>query len=132
MKKLLIIFISLPLISQEIVDETINTQVDASNQSAELQIKIDELDIESKKIYFDYKDTLNEYKSLKNYDDQLSKIIDAQVEEIASINKQIDSLDDVNIDILPLLKRMVDALDKFISIDAVSYTHLTLPTILLV
>ena len=49
MKKLLIIFISLPLISQEIVDETINTQVDASNQSAELQIKIDELDIESKK-----------------------------------------------------------------------------------
>ena len=41
----------------------------------------------------------------------------AQVEEIASINKQIDSLDDVNIDILPLLKRMVDALGKFISID---------------
>ena len=117
MKKLLIIFISLPLISQEIVDETINTQVDASNQSAELQIKIDELDIESKKIYFDYKDTLNEYKSLKNYDDQLSKIIDAQVEEIASINQQIDSLDDVNIDILPLLKRMVDSLKLFIGYD---------------
>jgi hypothetical protein len=34
-----------------------------------------------------------------------------------SINEQIDSLDDVNIDILPLLKRMVDALNKFISID---------------
>jgi hypothetical protein len=34
-----------------------------------------------------------------------------------SINEQIDSLDDVNIDILPLLKRMVDALKKFISID---------------
>ena len=174
MKKLLILFISLPLLSQEIVDETINTQVDASNESAELQIKIDELDIESKEIYFEYKDTLNEYKSLKNYDDQLSKIIEAQVEEIASINEQIDSLDDVNIDILPLLKRMVDALGKFISIDipflldermnrvkdlddliiradvttaekfrkifeayqleaeSVSYTHLTLPTILLV
>ena len=117
MKKLLILFISLPLFSQEIVDETINTQVDASNESAELQIKIDELDIESKEIYFEYKDTLNEYKSLKNYDDQLSKIIEAQVEEIASINEQIDSLDDVNIDILPLLKRMVDALGKFISID---------------
>ena len=117
MKILLIIFISFPLISQEIVDETINTQVDASNESAELQNKIDELDIESKKIYFDYKDTLNEYKSLKNYDDQLSKIINAQIEEISSINQQIDSLDDVNIDILPLLKRMVDALGKFISID---------------
>lgn len=117
MKKILLTLISLPLFSQEIVDETINTQVNASNESVALQSKIDELDIESKKIYFDYKDTLNEYKSLKNYDDQLSKIIDAQIEEMKNINEQIDSLDTVNIDILPLLKRMVDALDKFISID---------------
>lgn len=117
MKKLLILILSVPLISQEIVEETINTQVDASLESAELQIKIDDLDLESKKIYFDYKDTLNEYKSLKSYDDQLSQIIDAQVEEIANINSQIDSLDDVNIDILPLLKRMVEALEKFVSID---------------
>ena len=82
MKKILLTLISLPLFSQEIVDETINTQVNASNESVALQSKIDELDIESKKIYFDYKDTLNEYKSLKNYDDQLSKIINA--EEVTS------------------------------------------------
>ena len=117
MKNLIILLLSFPLISQEIVNETIKTQVDSSQASAELQIKIDELDVESKKIYFDYKDTLNEYNSLKSYDDQLSQIIDAQVSEMKSINEQIDSLDDVNIDILPLLKRMVDALEKFISID---------------
>ena len=55
--------------------------------------------------------------SLKNYDDQLSQIIDAQILEIASINDQLDSLDSINIDILPLLKRMVDSLNKFISLD---------------
>ena len=82
-----------------------------------IQIKINELDEESKKIYFEYKDTLNEYKSLKNYDDQLQKIINEQVNEISSINEQIDSLDDINIDILPLLKRMVDSLAKFITYD---------------
>ena len=81
------------------------------------QNKIDDLDIESKKIYFEYKDTLNEYKSLKNYDDQLAKIISAQIQEIESIKNQLDSLDNINIDILPLLKRMVDSLSKFISID---------------
>ena len=70
-----------------------------------------------KKIYFDYKDTLNEFNSLKNYDDQLSKIIDAQIIEISSINEQLDSLDSINIDILPLLKRMVDSLSKFITLD---------------
>ena len=112
MKNLIILLLSFPLISQEIVNETIKTQVGSSQASAELQIQIDELDVESKKIYFEYKDTLNEYNSLKSYDDQLSQIIDAQVSEMKSINEQIDSLDDVNIDILPLLKRMVDALNK--------------------
>ena len=113
----LLFLISTAIYAQEIVDQTINTQVEASNVSIEIQNKIDELDIESKKIYFDYKDTLNEFNSLKNYDDQLSKIIDAQIIEISSINEQLDSLDSINIDILPLLKRMVDSLSKFITLD---------------
>ena len=119
MKLILLAFILSPffLLSQEIVDTTINSQVDASNESIVLQNKIDELDIESKKIYFDYKDTLNEYNSLKNYDDQLAQIIEAQIKEISSINEQLESLDTINIDILPLLKRMVDSLSKFIEID---------------
>ena len=102
-----LVFFTVGLTSQEIVDETIQTQVDASNISIELQKRIDSLDVESKKIYFEYKDTLNEYNSLKNYDDQLSEIIDAQAREIISINEQLDSLDSIN---------------------TVSYTHLTLPT----
>ena len=85
MKIFYIVFFAVGLTSQEIVDETIQTQVDASNISIELQKRIDSLDVESKKIYFEYKDTLNEYNSLKNYDDQLSEIIDAQAREIISI-----------------------------------------------
>jgi len=105
------------LISQEIVDNTINLSVESSNLSVDAQEKIEKLDEISKKLYFDYKDTLNEYKALKSYDDQLSKIIDAQFAEIANINNQIDSLDDINIDILPLLKTMTDTLRKVINID---------------
>ena len=113
------IFFLLPLLltSQEIIDEALDIQVDSSNLSVKAQSDIEKLDEVSKKLYFEYKDTLNEYKSLKNYDDQLSKIIDSQLIEIKSINEQLDSLDDINIDILPLLKRMIDALGKFISID---------------
>lgn len=103
--------------AQEIIDEAIDFQVDSSSLSIEAQADIENLDDVSKKLYFDYKDTLNEYKSLKNYDDQLSKIINSQIEEISSIEGQLDSLDDINIDILPLLKRMIDSLRKFIEID---------------
>ena len=103
--------------SQEIVDSTIDLSVESSNLSIDAQEKIEELDEISKKVYFEYKDTLNEYKSLKNYDDQLSEIIDAQFKEITNINQQIDSLGDINIDILPLLKTMIDTLRKVIDLD---------------
>lgn len=119
MKKIYIFLFlfAINLTAQEVVDQAIDTQVDSSVESAKLQEQINKLDEESKRIYFEYKDTLNEYKSLKNYDDQLSKIVDQQIQEIKSIEEQIESLDDINIDILPLLKRMVESLSKFVSID---------------
>jgi len=117
-KTLLLSFLCIiEISSQEIVDTTIDLSVESSNLSIDAQEKIEELDEISKKVYFEYKDTLNEYKSLKNYDDQLSEIIDAQFEEITNINQQIDSLDDINIDILPLLKTMTDTLRKVIELD---------------
>ena len=110
-------FIVFEIYSQEIVDKTIDLSVQSSSLSIDAQEKIEELDEISKKVYFEYKDTLNEYKSLKNYDDQLSEIIDAQFTEISNINNQIDSLDDINIDILPLLKTMTNTLRKVINLD---------------
>ena len=123
--KYLFFLIPLTIISQEIIDDAIDLQVDSSSLSIQAQADIERLDEVSKKLYFDYKDTLNEYKSLKNYDDQLSKIIDSQVDEIQSIREQLDSLDDINIDILPLLKRMIDALRKFIELDIPCICFLT-------
>jgi len=114
---LLIIVYSQFSSSQEIVDQTINTQVGASSLSQSAQIKIDALDEQSKEIYYDFKDTVAEYKSLKTYDDQLQEIINAQNAEIINIVNQIDSLDETNKDILPFLKRMIDVLREFIKLD---------------
>ena len=116
-KLLTLLLLTNIVISQELVDTTIDSQVDSSNLSIEAQQNIEKLDETASKLYFEYKDTLNEFKALKNYDDQLSKIIDQQVIEIKSVKEQIDSLDDVNIDILPLLKTMIDTLGKSIEYD---------------
>ena len=105
----ILILFSIFISSQEIVDDAIDFQVDASNLSVQAQKQVEDLDEISKKLYFEYKDTINEYSALKNYDDQLSKIIDSQVEEIKSIKEQLESIDVINIDILPLLNRMIDS-----------------------
>ena len=70
--------------SEEIVDDTIAYQVSASNLSVDAQKKVESLDEEAKKLYYEYKDTLAEFKGLKTYDDQLEQIIFAQEDEIES------------------------------------------------
>ena len=48
----LLIFICVNINTQEIVNETIDTQVSASSLSQDAQKKIDNLDIKSKEIYY--------------------------------------------------------------------------------
>ena len=121
MKKLHYIIIplafSLFIGAQEIVDETLNSQVDANIPGVVAQKEIDNLDEQAKKLYYEFKDTVSEYEGLRRYDDQLEKIVFSQEEEINSILKQIDSLDNVNKEILPFLKETIDSLRKFVNLD---------------
>ena len=103
--------------SQEIVDQTLNTQVDANIPGVVAQKEIDSLDEQAKKLYYEFKDTVSEYEGLRRYDDQLEKIVFSQEDEIKDILAQIDSLDNVNKEILPFLKETVDSLRKFIELD---------------
>ena len=108
---------SIGVLAQEIVDETLNTQVDANIPGVVAQKEIDNLDEQAKKLYYEFKDTVSEYEGLKRYDDQLEKIVFSQEDEIRDIIRQIDSLDNVNKEILPFLKETVDSLRKFINLD---------------
>jgi FtsZ-binding cell division protein ZapB len=66
---------SIGVLAQEIVDETLNTQVDANIPGVVAQKEIDNLDEQAKKLYYEFKDTVSEYEGLKRYDDQLEKIV---------------------------------------------------------
>jgi FtsZ-binding cell division protein ZapB len=98
---------STSIYSQEIVDQTLNTQVDANVPGVVAQKEIDNLDEQAKKLYYEFKDTVSEYEGLRRYDDQLEKIVFSQEDEIKDILKQIDSLDNVNKEILPFLKKLL-------------------------
>jgi len=121
MKKIhyLLLPLTMPLLigAQEIVDETLNSQVDANIPGVVAQQEIDNLDEQAKKLYYEFKDTVSEFEGLRRYDDQLEKIVFSQEEEINSILRQIDSLDNVNKEILPFLKETIDSLRKFVNLD---------------
>ena len=118
MKKLLLITILTPFIfAQEIVDKTLDSQVDASSSSVVAQRDIERLDAEAKKLYYEFKDIVSEFEGLRRYDNQLEKIVFSQEEEVIDILKQIESLDNVNKEILPFLKTIIDSLRAFIKLD---------------
>ena len=97
--------------------ESLDISTNSLNLGAQNQKELDQLSEETRLIEFDYKDTFKEYENLKLYNDQLERIIASQEEEIASIINQIDELDNININMIPLMLKMVDALEKFILLD---------------
>lgn len=102
---------------EKLVDETIQKQSSTIESLQVAQEKIDKLDAESKKLTNEYKDTVVEYEILNRYDNQLQKITESQAEEIKNLLDQIDSLDETNKYVLPLLERMVFTLRDLIELD---------------
>lgn len=81
------------------------------------QVKVNELDEETQKLFEEYRFTLKKIDSTKIYNKQLVKLIGSQKEEMSSIAKQIDSIKYTNKEIVPLMLSMVKTLDKIVSLD---------------
>ena len=115
--------ISFNLVSQSINDQgdQLEKSVDISRSSlqdgASNQNRLNEIDEATRILEFDYRDTIKEYENLKLYNDQLQRIINSQEEEMISIMNQIDELDNININMIPIMLKMIEALDKFVSLD---------------
>lgn len=99
------------------LDKSLDISTNSINSGAANQERLNKIDDETRLLEFDYKDTIKEYENLKLYNDQLQRIINSQEDEIISILNQIDELDNININLIPIMLKMIDALDKFVSLD---------------
>ena len=101
----------------DLLTESINISTDSLENSALTQEQINKLDETTRILLADYQSTSKEYESLKLYNDQVQKIINSQIEEIANILFQIDELDKTNQKIVPLMIKMINGLEDFINLD---------------
>lgn len=82
------------------------------------QNKVDKLSNQTQDLLADYKGVIRQVEALKVYNRQLQKVVNAQQTEIESMLEQIETLDQTNIEITPLMLKMVEALEEFIELDA--------------
>ncbi len=81
------------------------------------QERIDKLANDTDKLLGEYRTVNEQIDSLRNYNGQLGTLIASQTEEIGSLNSQIEDVTMVERQIMPLMNRMINALEDFVERD---------------
>ncbi|WP_165797546.1 DUF3450 domain-containing protein, partial [Solimonas fluminis] len=84
---------------------------------ADSQKRVDALAEQGRDLANDYRTTLRETEGLKLYLQQLRAQLKSQEEEMAVIRQESSELERTNIEILPLMQRMLGSLEQFVQLD---------------
>lgn len=99
------------------VDEAIQSQTSSLQTSIDAQQRIDSLDDETRELLNEYRQTMSQVEDLGAYNDQLEQLVATQRVEIADYERQFQNIEITKRRILPLIVRMIEVLDEFVSID---------------
>jgi hypothetical protein len=107
-----------PLAAQETpLAAAILAQTQANAAAAESQKRVDQLADETARMLEEYRGVLRRAESLEGYNAQIEKVVASQIEEIASFVAQLDRLELTNRDVVPLMAKMLDALEQLVRLD---------------
>ncbi|HEX4870941.1 MAG TPA: DUF3450 domain-containing protein [Nevskiaceae bacterium] len=106
-----------PARAQDPVDQAIQATIQANRAAGASQDRIDSLDDQTRQLLERYRNASWQAQQLAVYADQLGELADAQEAERASLQRQIAEMERTEREILPLMLRMLDALDKLIAAD---------------
>lgn len=86
-------------------------------QAKQSQARVDALTEETRKLLAEYKTVLKEIEGLQVYNRQLEKQVSNQEKEMGDLSGAIDKVTIIERQITPLMLRMIDGLDQFVSLD---------------
>ena len=98
-------------------DEALKEQQRIQQEAVRSQQRIDTLDDESRTLLEEYQNAQEELENLQSYADQMSRMVKAQESEIAMLEQQLEEVEVTQRRILPLMVRMVEVLEQFITLD---------------
>lgn len=99
------------------LDTILSTANEVHDQARRSQVRIDQLSDEARRLLQDYRTVLKEIEGLRVYNRQLDRQIAAQEREKTELNESIETVTLIERQIMPLMVRMVDGLEQFVSLD---------------
>ena len=99
------------------LDTILSNANEVHAQARQAQLRVDEITEETRDLLNDYKTVMKEVEGLRIYNAQLERQIANQEQEMADLNESIDKVTLVERQVAPLMLRMIDGLEQFISLD---------------
>ncbi len=98
-------------------DRLLAEQAGADKTATAAQDRINKLDDEAQNMAARYRQALSDIDSFKRYNEQIAVQLKSQNEEVAQIKRQLVDIEVTARDVLPLMQKMVDTLEQFVSLD---------------
>ncbi|TRW50126.1 DUF3450 domain-containing protein [Aliidiomarina halalkaliphila] len=108
---------SVALASNTSLSQLQSEQMQTSRASAASQERIDSLFEQSRELLGEYRSVVAQYESLKLYNDHVQRLVDDQNNTLESLQRQIDGIEETRQGVVPLMYKMIDALDEFVQLD---------------
>lgn len=99
------------------VGRALDATVDANRAARASQQRIDKLDDQTRSMLDRYRAASWQAQQLTVYANQLGELVAAQDAEKVSLNRQIEEMERTERELLPLMLRMVEGLEKFVALD---------------
>jgi hypothetical protein len=106
-----------PSESAQKLDRALRQQLDTDAESKASQKRIEEIDDQTLKMLSEYRRALADAESYATYSRQLEAQVEAQNQEMASMEKQLLEVETTSREILPLMERMLSTLREFVELD---------------
>jgi uncharacterized protein DUF3450 len=101
----------------EPLKSAVETRLQGQKDAVTSQKKVDSLVDQTKDLAQEYRNAIRKSDSLGIYNNQLAKLIKQQKKDLSSIQRQLDNVEETQRSIVPLMLKMIDTMDKFVSLD---------------
>ncbi len=109
--------LAVPLVTAQQLDAPIDKRVEANQDGAASQKRVEAIATATDDLTSEFRLTNKKIESLNIFNKQLSAVIESQNEELASLQRQIDGVEEVGRAVTPLMLNMIDSLAKFVALD---------------
>jgi hypothetical protein len=99
------------------LETIVQAQIAADKDASESQKRINDLDDQAKDMLQKYNLLVAEAESMTNYSDQLQLQVKDQNDAIASYSQQLIDIEHTAREVMPMMQRMLDQIDRFVELD---------------